>query len=167
MTVKLPIIVTGCQRSGTTIASHILADLNNCILWDEYKWAPDEDNLDLLKSFIQTDRVNVVIQSPISLHNFHYIFHKLPTLHWVGMKRKTSDIIQSMKRINWTPEISNQSDYYIDHVRFMNNQWGLLKQMLPPENWTELKYNDLKQYPQFIPKNKRLNFKPKQWKLEN
>ena len=83
------------------------------------------------------------------------------------MKRKTSDIIQSMKRINWTPEISNQSDYYIDHVRFMNNQWGLLKQMLPPENWTELKYNDLKQYPQFIPKNKRLNFKPKQWKLEN
>ena len=36
-----PIIVTGCQRSGTTIAAHILGQEKKWVVWDESKWIPD------------------------------------------------------------------------------------------------------------------------------
>ena len=48
----------------------------------------------------------------------------------------------------------------------MNAQWGLLKQLLPLDNWTEVKYPDeLKDYPEFIPKNLRKDFTIKQYRL--
>ena len=43
---------------------------------------------------------------------------------------------------------------------------GLLKQLLPPDNWTEVQYpQELKDYPQFIPKNLRKDFTIKQHRL--
>ena len=48
----------------------------------------------------------------------------------------------------------------------MNSQWGLLKQLLPPDNWTEVRYPDeLKDYPEFIPQNLRKDFTVKQHRL--
>ena len=48
----------------------------------------------------------------------------------------------------------------------MNAQWGLLKQLLPKDNWTEVRYPDeLKDYPEFIPQNLRKDFTIKQHRL--
>ena len=71
-----------------------------------------------------------------------------------------------MKRIKlYQDDVYHYLDFYHDHIRFMNNQWGLLKQMLPPETWTEVNYNELKDYSQFVPKDQRLNFTSKQWEI--
>ena len=161
-----PIIVTGCQRSGTTLAAHILGQEKNYVVWEDQDWLPSPKDIYILQQMIETGRTKLVIQSPTALYNFPYIFHKLPSLHWVGVKRKTSDIIQSMKRVKWLQdEFYHYIDYYHDHIRFMNNQWGLLKQILPQSSWTEVKFNDLKEFKQFIPKEQRINFTVKQWQL--
>ena len=161
-----PVIVTGCQRSGTTIASHILGEEKKWVVWEDQDWLPIPKDIYILEQMIETGRTKLVIQSPLALHNFPYIFHKLPTLHWVGVKRKTSDIIKSMHRVRWYyDEFYHHIDYYHDHIRFMNNQWGLLKQMLPKESWTEVKYNELKEFKQFIPEDQRKDFTVKQWQL--
>ena len=159
-----PVIVTGCQSSGTTIASHILGQQKRWVVWDESQWMPTPEGIFVLQEMIKSNRTDLVIQSPTVLHNFVQIFHQLPQVHFIGMKRKTEDIIASMKRIKWyQEEVYHYIDFYHDHIRFMNNQWGLLKQILPPETWTEVKYNELKEFPQFIPKDQRKDFTSKQW----
>ena len=164
--VEGPIIVTGCQRSGTTLAAHIFGDLCKYVVWEDSDWLPSQPNIDILKHFINTDRTRLVIQSPTVLHNFPYIFHSLPQLHFIGLKRKTKDIVASMKRVQWMQdEVYHYPDFYHDHIQFMNSQWGLLKQLLPQSSWTEVNFNELKQYPQFIPKDQRSNFTTKQWQL--
>ena len=161
-----PVIVTGCQRSGTTIAAHILGQQKKWVVWEDQDWLPTPKDIYILQEMVRTGRTKLVIQSPVALHNFHYLFHQVPQVHFVGVKRKTEDIIASMKRIKWfQDEVYHYIDYYYDHVRFMNNQWGLLKQMLPKDSWTEVKYNELKEFPQFIPKHQRKDFTSKQWQL--
>ena len=161
-----PIIVTGCQRSGTTIAAHILGQEKKWVVWDESKWIPDVLGIYVLQEMIESGRTDLVIQSPTVLHDFVKVYHQLPQVHFVGMKRKTKHIIESMKRIKWyQDDVYHYLDFYHDHIRFMNNQWGLLKQMLPPETWTEVNYNELKDYSQFVPKDQRLNFTSKQWEI--
>ena len=162
-----PIIVTGCQRSGTTITSHILGESKGYIVLEDQDWMPSHDHVHTLKSLVDSGRNRLVIQSPTALNCFHYIHHLIPSLHWVGVKRSKQGIIASMKRIKWM-----QNDYpdplplYNDHIRFMNAQWGLLKQLLPQDNWTEVKYpQELQQYEQFIPKNQRKDFTVKQHRL--
>ena len=162
-----PIIVTGCQRSGTTITSHILGESKGYIVLEDQDWMPTLDHVHTLKELVDSGRTRLVIQSPTALNCFHYIHHLIPSLHWVGVKRSKQSIIASMKRIKWM-----QNDYpdflpfYNDHIRFMNAQWGLLKQLLPEDNWTEVKYpQELQQYEQFIPKNQRKDFTVKQHRL--
>ena len=161
-----PIIVTGCQRSGTTIASHILGLEKKWVVWTEEDWLPTTEGIYILKSMVETGRTKLVIQSPTALQAFLDIYHQIPQVHFIGMKRKTEDIIASMKRIKWyQEEVYHYIDFYHDHIRIMNNQWCLLKQILPPETWTEVKYNELKEFPQFIPKEQRKDFTSKQWQL--
>ena len=161
-----PIIVTGCQRSGTTLAAHILGQEKQWIVWEDQDWLPTPKDIYILQQMIETGRNKLVIQSPSVLYNFVQVFHMIPELHFVGVKRKTDDILASMKRIKWLEdEVLNPIEFYRDHIRFMNNQWGLLKQILPKSSWTEVKYNELKEFPQFIPKKQRLNFTTKQWEL--
>ena len=162
-----PIIVTGCQRSGTTIGANILGQLKNYVVWDDLTWFPNTKGIYVLQSMIKTGRTKLVIQSPTVLHNFVELYYQVPEVHFVGVKRKTEDIVASMKRVKWYQnEVYNDIDFYYDHIRFMNNQWGLLKQILPKDSWTEVKYNEFKQYPQFIPKEQRENFTTKQWEVD-
>ena len=162
-----PIIVTGCQRSGTTIASHILGQEKKWVVWTEEDWVPTTEGIYILKSMVKTGRTKLVIQSPTALQAFLDIHHQIPQVHFIGMKRKTEDIIASMKRIKWYQnEMNHYIDYYYDQVKIMNNLWGLLKQILPKDSWTEAKYNDLKEFSQFIPKDQRKNFTSRQWQKD-
>ena len=163
----MTIIVTGCQRSGTTITAHILGNAKQYIVLEDTDWAPTPEHVQTLKSLIDSGRDRLVIQSPTALYNFHFIHHMIPQIHWVGCKRDKNDIISSMQRVKWMQDVyTDPLPFYTDHIRFMNSQWGLLKQLLPSDNWTEVKYPDeLQDYPEFIPKNLRKNFTVKQHRL--
>ena len=163
----MTIIVTGCQRSGTTIAAHILGNARQHLVLEDNDWLPTPEHVKILKDLIDSGRDQMVIQSPTALYNFHYIHHLIPSLHWVGVKRKKKDIINSMIRVKWM-----QDDYpdflpfYNHHISYMNTLWNLLKQQLPQDNWTEVKYpQELTDYPEYIPQNLRNDFTIKQTKL--
>ena len=67
-----PIIVTGCQRSGTNIASHILANSKQYALFEEDLWKPNYHSIKDLRSFIDKE----VDQS------FHHRHHRQPGQYW-------------------------------------------------------------------------------------
>ena len=162
-----PIIVTGCQRSGTTITSHILANAKQYMVLEDSEWLPSPEHVRTLKDLVDSGRNRLVIQSPAALNYFHYIHHLIPSIHWVGCKRDKKEIISSMERVKWMQDdYPDYLPFYIDHIRFMNSQWGLLKQLLPKDNWTEVRYPDeLQDYPEFIPENLRKDFTIKQHRL--
>jgi len=163
----MTIIVTGCQRSGTTITSHILADAKQYLVVEDDQWEPTPQGVATLKDLINSGRDNLVIQSPLALYNFHFIHHSIPNLHWVGVKRDKNEILSSMKRVKWMQDaFPDYIPFYNHHIRYMNNLWGLLKQLLPKDSWTEVQYpQELQHYPQFVPSNLRSDFTIKQTKL--
>ena len=167
MTVDQPVIVTGCQRSGTNITAHILGNARQYITLEDTDWIPTQEHISTLKNLVDSGRNRLVIQSPAALNHFHFIHHLIPSLHWVGVKRDKKDIIASMERIKWFQDTyPDYLPFYHHHIRFMNSQWGLLKQLLPKDNWTEVKYPDeLSEYPEFIPQNQRKDFTTHQTKL--
>ena len=162
-----PIIVTGCQRSGTTITAHILGNAKQYIVLEDTDWEPTPQHVQTLKDLVYSGRDRLVIQSPTALYNFHFIHHMIPSLHWLGVKRDKKEIIASMQRVKWMQDVyTDPLPFYTDHIRYMNSQWGLLKQLLPPDNWTEVRYPDeLTDYPEFIPNNLRKDFTIKQHRL--
>ena len=162
-----PIIVTGCQRSGTTIAAHILGNSKQYIVLEDTDWEPTPQHVKTLKDLIDSGRDRLVIQSPTALYNFHFIHHMIPQIHWVGCKRDKNEILSSMERVKWMQDLyPDYLNFYKDHIRYMNAQWGLLKQLLPKDNWTAVRYPDeLKDYPEFIPQNLRKDFTIKQHRL--
>ena len=162
-----PIIVTGCQRSGTTITAHILGNAKQYIVLEDTDWEPTPQHVQTLKDLIDSGRSRLVIQSPTALYNFHFIHHMIPQIHWVGCKRDKNEILSSMKRVKWVQDMyPDPLPFYKDHIRYMNSQWGLLKQLLPEDNWTEVQYpQELKDYPEFIPKKLRKDFTIKQHRL--
>jgi len=164
----MTIIVTGCQRSGTTITSHILGKSKNYIVMEDDRWEPTLTGITKLKTLMDSGRDKLVIQSPTALYSFHHIYHLIPDIHWVGVKRDKNEIIQSMKRVKWLQDLyPDYIPFYNNHIRYMNHLWGLLKQLIPKDNWTEVKYpQELQHYPQFIPANLRSDFTVKQTMLD-
>ena len=162
-----PIIVTGCQRSGTTIISHILGNAKQFIVLEDSEWLPTPEYVKTLKELVDTGRNRLVIQSPAALNYFHFIHHRIPSLHWVGCKRDKKDILASMERVKWMQhDYPDFLPFYKDHIRFMNAQWGLLKQLLPRDNWTEVQYpTEIQQYPEYILPEFRKDFTIKQHRL--
>jgi hypothetical protein len=163
---KPPIIITGCHRSGTTIAAHILGQELGCAVIDDLQFMPDKEHFDKLRVMIDNDITKFIVLCHSALQIPVHIFHVFPELHWVGITRKKEDIINSMKRIHWCKnDFTNWHQFLNDHVNHTRQLWGVAKSILPKENWTELKYESLKEHPLFIPKEQRENFTVKQWKL--
>ena len=92
---KGPIIVTGCQRSGTTFIANALANKYKYQVWDDTNWLPIAPHIDKLQLMCENGVDKLVIQSPAAVALFHLIFHKIPTVHFVGVKRDTEDIVKS------------------------------------------------------------------------
>ena len=163
---KPPFIVTGCQRSGTTIAAHILAHDLNCTVIDEFHFPPVPRSFQKVQTMLESDITDFVIICHSALQMPIEIFHTIPDLHWVGIVRKKKDIIASMKRIHWRrDDFYHWPDYLEDYVNHTRQLWGLAKSILPDGVWTEIQYESLKDHPLFVPKSKRENFTVKQWKL--
>ena len=160
---KGPIIVTGCQRSGTTFIANALANKYKYQVWDDTNWLPIAPHIAKLQLMCENGVDKLVIQSPAAVALFHLIFHKIPTVHFVGVKRDTEDIVKSMKRIRWQfDEFYHYIDYMYDHIEYMNDLWKSLKRLLPETSWTEVNYEDFEGDPLFVPAEDRKNFTVKQ-----
>tara|TARA_R100000458_G_C8150041_1_gene158025 strand:- start:120 stop:617 length:498 start_codon:yes stop_codon:yes gene_type:complete len=164
---KGPLIVTGCQRSGTCIVTHILAEEYNLSVLGDRDLHATYGDLSKLKLLLDNNLTNFIVQMPSALLMYVDMFHTYPDLHFVGVMRDTEEIIDSMKRIEWQKNTYyHWIDYMYDHVKMMKSNWCALKEILPDTSWTEVQYNSFSEHPLFIPKEKRMKFTPNQWNLE-
>lgn len=145
-----PIIVTGCQRSGTTIAAHALGHDFNLPVVEDY----------LIKDHhFQPD---TVYQCPLALHSYYAIYYANPNTHFVGVQRDPKDIYKSMKRIKWCQnDYQDWESFLKTHILHCMRLWECLKADIPPSNWTEIQYEALKDHPLWVEKRKK--FTSKQW----
>ena len=147
-----PIFVTGPQRSGTTIAAHILAfDLNRTYV-DESEYT--QNNLPK----------NAVIQAPFIIKFVLELSYMFPKAHFVFMERDKNDIIKSMERIEWYKDYISDSSFYDIYVEHTYKYIDLLCNTLPKDRWSVLQYDSLITHPLFI--NDRHDFTVRQWQKD-
>ena len=161
---KGPLIVTGCQRSGTAFVARALSQDYNIEVLGHRDFMPDEEGFKVLETLIVNDVSDFIIQMPTALQCFVELYHLLPNVHFIGVLRDTEDIIESMKRIRWRIDaVYHWPDYMYDHICMMKGNWELLKQILPNTAWTEVNYTDFEEHSLFIPKEQRKEFHCNQW----
>ena len=76
-----PIIVTGCQRSGTTIATQMIAHDLNYFVIDEFGFLPNDLGIHKINVLINQGIKNIVIQCPSALLMYVDLFHGIPDVH--------------------------------------------------------------------------------------
>ena len=162
--IKPPIIVTGCQRSGTGIVTEILAqEYEVTRLGDRDLW-PSE--LPKLRTLLARNVDKFALQMPIALNCWLDMWHTYPQVHFGGVMRDTEDIVASMKRIKWRmDDFYHWPDYLYDAVAYQKGQWGVLKDILPDTSWTEVEYESFKDHPLFVKKEERKDFTVNQVKV--
>jgi hypothetical protein len=148
-----PIIITGPQRSGTTIATHILsADLKRTPV-DEIDFIPGNDY------------TNCIIQSPNAMDAYVLLLHMYPSLEFILIRRSKEDIIDSMKRIQWCKnDVQNWDQFLNQYVDSRLQVWEQVKKDFP-DNCSELPYEALSGHPLFVSKTHRTDFTTKQWQV--
>lgn len=143
------ILVTGPQRSGTTIAAHIFASDLGLQYIDEEEF-----------SKTQLIPTNSVVQAPFALKASLELSLLYPDLHIIFMVRPKEEILESMNRVDWQPALATHRQTLVDHYFLL---WETMKQHLPNERYSELQYHSLEQHPLFI--KDRSNFSLRQWQL--
>jgi len=132
-----PIIVTGPQRAGSRIASHILcADLGGVFV-DELEYA-----LPLPE--------RAVVQAPFLLKSVLELSYVLPDAKFVFMYRNPKDIIASMERIQWYKDYVTDPYFYPSYVKHCYEYIDMLKRTLKPNRWFDIQYESLKAHHLFV-----------------
>jgi hypothetical protein len=157
------ILVTGPQRSGTTICGKMIAQDLGMKYVDEDTFKVFD--IDLFEDLIN-DSERLVIQCPGLCHIIH--LYGRGNIAIVFMKRDIKDIIASQERIHWPKEKGELTKYektegIISKVKY--DFWHF-HQKDKINFQFEIEYSSLKSHPLWIPKDKRINFKPKQTKIK-
>ena len=159
------IVVTGCQRSGTGIASRIIAhDLNRLHI--------DEDDYGTKQTKVWKERV-VTEQQPFVIHSpamSRYLTDVVTDdILVVYMRRRLRDVERSIRRIEW--DDANERTAYKDtfsnealHIYKIKMKYWKRAQQKSITNWIEINYEALGTHPLWINKSERLAFNPRQWK---
>lgn len=142
-----PIFVVGPQRSGTRIASHIIAHESGRTFVDELEY-----NLHI--------PLDSVVQAPFLLKVVVELSFIFPTAQFAFMYRNKEDIIKSMERIEWCKDYTDHPSFYSTYVDHTYNFIDLLKKELPDNRWFDIHYESLKVHPLFV--EDRSNFTVKQ-----
>lgn len=155
------IYVSGPQRSGTRIASQILAHELQIKYIDEADFGVG-NRLQLKVLLSNYDRA--VIQCPALSRYIHVIAENTDCV--VFMMRPISDIMASEQRINWQCEKEELAKYdrttgIISQVKY--NYWYTV-QKETIEHCIDLYYSDLKSHPLFVDKEFRQHFEWNQTK---
>jgi len=163
------ILVTGPQRSGTTIAAQIIAADSSmpCVDEKEYSWRDPAIFRNLLNS-----KERLVIQCP----NFAHIIEQFagPGKCIVFMHRDPREIIASQRRIGWR-SASYQRKLYRGKVPYLMHlvtpicvikylHWHLHQKVLIP-HYCDLSYASLSSHPRWIKPVQRSAFNAKQTAL--
>ena len=155
------ILVTGCQRSGTTIATKIIADILDFTPVDENDyswnggWAPSLENL-LTKS-----KPRSVYQGPAISHECHKVPNHMAV---VFMIRDHDDIRRSMHRVKWRGEEKELANYECTFSkngrieRVKETAWRQ-SQKSQIKNAFEVRYEDLRWHPFWVSKRKHFLIK--------
>ena len=175
------ILVSGPCRSGTTIMSHILVDLLGLNFIESYKneQSDTDDYINTFDAFIQLvedKRIdNFIVHGP----HFHPFLHRVPNdVCVVFMRRDVGDIFASTKRIydgTWTDEFYSKN---MESLVEKKNRGFFNKLSYPGKvyytwdkyqknrvsNFVEARYEWVGSHRFYIPDNKRLKFKERQWK---
>lgn len=165
------ILVSGPQRSGTRICSFMVSADTEIERIDEVK-APNlfvaGQELAYVKSLVQ-ERDEFVLHCP----PFSRWLHEVSGVAVVLMRRATTDIIKSERRINWRKDRQE-----LEYAKYGYWRWrrkpGLERTFKPIseikyEYWDnvqkeqteyafEVNYDDLMQHPLWVPPEKRKNF---------
>jgi len=144
-----PIIVTGPQRSGTTIAAHIIAEQTGGVYVDELEYClplPDK----------------AVVQAPFLLHQVLEASYMIPNVRFAFMYRAPGDIVASMERVEWYADWYEDPDFYPTYVKHCYEYIDLLKRTLREDQWFDVQYESLVHHPLFV--RNRAGFTVKQYR---
>lgn len=154
-------LVTGPQRSGTTIAARILAD---DLEW-QYVDEDDYGHQSLAKFLLTVGRYeHAVAQGPA----MSYICHLLPNdIAIVFMYRKIEDIVASENRVHWRNHgieyAKYPREYYMPTIAETKYHYWRSFQIDYIQYGFELDYESLSGHSLFLPKDKRQRFQLRQW----
>jgi len=153
------IIVTGPQRSGTTICAHMISHDTGLEYIDEDRIGVD--NLSLARNLFSSHK-NCVLQAPALARHCHELDVDLV----VFMIRPVADIIKSQKRIGWGCETIELSRYGVSAGPIAQVKYDYWRnvQRSKVKNYREINYNDLTGHKLF--EHNRMGFSARQWQRE-
>jgi len=150
------ILVTGPQRSGTRITAKIIAHDNNIKYIDESEIKIRDYTI--LKNLLKQDE-RLVIQCPGICHCIEMFDY--PGILIIMVIRDIEDIVKSQERISWGSKnkerelkLYGKKEGIISKIKY--DHWEEQKNQI--SNWFEIRYDDLKNHPLFIPKKERKGF---------
>lgn len=167
------ILVTGPQRSGTTICAKMIAHDAGHEYVDETRFEIDDANVfnDLLVTKLAHYSPMIVVQCPAMCRHIH--LYGTANILVIVMIRSVEAILKSQTRIEWDGEdkereryeflSAKESDLPIAQIKY--DFWKKDQQFLV-HNSKEVGYSDLDTHPLWIPKEERLNFAVRQTMLE-
>lgn len=148
------LIVTGPQRSGTTIASRILATELGMRYVDEDLFGVD----DAYRVEIILKVGGVVLQAPGLSHVAHLFYCPV-----VMMRRPVEDIVASQARIEWNDNHELQKYGFrrgvISAIKY--RRWDIEQKELCVNY--DLDYDSMEGHPLWVEKERRANFESRQW----
>ena len=162
------ILVTGPQRSGTTICARMIShDLGHTYI-DESRWGVWDG--EKARQIAATESP-CVLQAPGLLKDA-LLFDGLECAV-VMMRRRVTDIIASQERVSWNNWAEKEISHYVEPGTFdIPHLWvagvkyaywdNVIRDKLP--HWTEIEYEALKSHPMWVPKEKRKEFTSRQYK---
>lgn len=161
------VIVTGPQRSGTTIAARIIAAESGMAYVDEDDYGTkDRAAWEALVGHGD----GLVIQSPAMARWVHTAVSGMEDVAVVWMIRPLADIVYSQYRIGW-----NGADERIKYgvsgddnrpIAIIKRAFWVSSQRQEIEHWFEIDYSDLAAHHLWVDVNARVNFGTRQWRLE-
>lgn len=156
------VVVCGPQRSGTTIATNMIAADCNFKAIDEEDYGTKD--LKAWKEIVTLGR-RVVIHSPAMTRYIIEVIDK--TVAVIFMIRDTSEIAASVKRINWQRESEERAKYSAQKderpLPVVKLDYWRKEQAPHIDHAYELNYHDLSKHRLWLPKNMRKGFAPRQW----
>lgn len=157
------IIVTGPQRSGTTICAAMIAhDLG-------YYFYPEEqirvsELWRVKRLFRRTSKF--VLQAPAICRYVHQF--SAPEVAIVLVRRDIDDIITSQQRVDWTAELYELRRYGLRSGRIAEVKYKYWEECQQDKilNAFEVDYGSLIDHPLWVPKERRADFGPRQYRHE-
>lgn len=157
------ILVTGPQRSGTTIAAKILAADLGYTYVDEREVGVRS----MTRLFEALKRDKVVIQGPCFCSQVHWIDSENTLI--VMMIRNVQDIEASQERIEWKEEELELRNYFRTVGKISNVRYKVWEDFQKPAMrlpFVELEYESLKSHIMWVDKESRKQFDRRQFAVE-